>query len=633
VRDGGQLAKPRVDTAAPEVDHGTVGLDRTSSPRPAAEPAVGARSLVQSRNRLGVAASLAVSLAGAALAPAASAGYVSALEEHDPFEPPRISVVYADSSHYYPDLEGERNTVEIFAENGKLVVRDVVAGVQGADCEQNGPSEQLCPVPDRLDVRLGHGNDTLAVANVGYGPVFALGGEGDDSLSMGGTRSYIIGGPGADTITGGPGRQLVSYDDKTAPVEVDLTRTGAQGTTGENDELDGIEDVLGGYGNDRLTGDGGDNDLAGGFGEDQVLGGEGDDELSSSVSGDGADDLEGGGGEDTLDYSARNTPVAVDLRQPAGQGAAGEDDSIAGIENVRGTQVADVLIGDAGPNTLDGGTGGDSLQGGGGNDRLLPGYSPHNPSWGGGHISDDDGPDESDGGTGVDAVDYGGRVYGVTIDLSTVPGQGQSGEGDRILAVEHAFGGAGSDRLRGDEGQNILDGREGDDTIESRDRTADSVRCGGGPDTAYVDTLDEFSECEVVDRRGPPEPVQPQFEIPTGPSLVFSTSNRRVRATRRGVVAFVVGPFEEDIAGSMTLRPRRPFVARRKLRVLRLGTKEFVGVPESRTVVRMRLSRRSLTRLKRVRKMRAVAKVTLRNGAGNVTSGSYPVTLIAPRRR
>ena len=47
-------------------------------------------------------------------------------------------------------------------------------------------------------------------------------------------------------MTGGPGRQLVSYDEKTAPVEVDLTRATGQGTSGEGDEIRGVEDVLGG---------------------------------------------------------------------------------------------------------------------------------------------------------------------------------------------------------------------------------------------------------------------------------------------------------------------------------------------------------------------------------------------------
>src|SRR4051794_27025771 len=172
---------------------------------------------------------------------------------------------------------------------------------------------------------------------------------------------------------------------------------------------------------------------------------------------------------------------------------------------------------------------------------------------------------------------------------------------------------------------------------ERRDRAADSVRCGGGSDTAGVDTLDDVSECELVDRRDPAVPVQPGGPLEPGdaiaPMLVFSASNERVRVTRRGLVTFVVGPFEEDVAGLITLRARRAFLARRHRRVMRLGAKRFAGASGRTASVRMRLSRRSLARLKHVRKMRTLAKLSLRDPAGNVASQSYRVTLIAPRRR
>jgi RTX calcium-binding nonapeptide repeat (4 copies) len=575
-------------------------------------------------------------LSCAAPLPSASAGFVSAIEDSSsPFEPPTTEVTYLDPSDPLPDMDGEQNTAEIFVANGKLVVRDTSAGVQGADCEQNGPNEQLCPIPDRLDVRLGKLDDSLVVAGIGHATVLAFGGEGDDELILDPIGSRIDGGPGADTMTGGPGRQLVSYDEKTAPVEVDLTRATGQGTSGEGDEIRGIEDVFGGKDDDRIIGDGGANRLGGGFGEDEVSGGDGDDTLLNSVSSDGADDLDGGAGNDTLDYSGRDAPVTVDLRQAAGQGAAGENDSIAGFEAARGGPFGDVLIGDSGPNTLDGGTGADLLQGGPGNDLLVPGYQPPFPPAGGGHMSDADGPDESDGGPGVDTVDYDGRSFPVTIDLSSVSSQGEAGEGDRILAVEQALGGRGADALRGDDGVNLLDGRAGADTIESRDRVADSVLCGGDTDTAHVDTLDETTECEMVDRRDPPGPASgsaPQTTDSTAPALLFAASNRRVRANRRGVVAFLLGPFDEDVDGALTLRARKPFVAAKKRRVVRLATQRFTGRSGLTTKVRLRLGPRALRRLKRVRAMRTIATVSLRDAAGNLTSGTYPVRLAAPRR-
>lgn len=547
-----------------------------------------------------------------------------------------MNVTYWDPSDPIPEMDGEQNTVEIFVAGGKLVVRDTSAGVQGFDCEENGPNEQLCPIPDRLDVRLGKLDDSLTVAAIGHAAVLAFGGEGDDELTLDPLDGYIVGGPGADTMTGGPGRQLVSYDEKTAPVEVDLTRATGQGTSGEDDEIRGIEDVFGGKDDDRIVGDGGANRLGGGFGEDEVSGGDGDDTLVNSVGSDGADDLDGGAGQDTLDYSARrDAGVTVDLRQASGQGAAGENDSVAAFEGARGSPFADTLIGDAGPNTLDGGIGGDLLQGGLGDDLLLPGWVPPNPSWGGGHISDADGADESDGGPGVDTVDYGGRMYPVTIDLSTVSGQGEGEEGDRILAVEQALGGGGDDTLRGNDGVNLLGGRAGADTIESRDRAADSVLCGDGPDTAQVDTLDQTTDCETIDRRDPPAPAggsAPLATDSTAPALLFAASNRRIRVSRRGVVRFLLGPFDEDVNGALTLRARERSFAARTRRAVRLATTQFTGTSGQTTKARLRLRPRALKRLRRVRAVRAAAKVSLRDAAGNVTARTYPVRLLAPRR-
>jgi Ca2+-binding RTX toxin-like protein len=609
-----------LDAPAGTVEHEEVGLDATSSGRSAA------RAL-----SLGVL--IVATLACAAPVPGASAGFVSAIEDSPPFEPPTMTVTYSDPSDSLPEMDGEQNTVEISVAAGKLVVRDASAGVQGSDCEQNGPNEQLCPVPDRLEVRLGKLDDSLTVSDAGYGPAMAFGGQGDDVLTLDPVGSYIVGGPGADTMTGGPGRQLVSYDEKTAPVDVDLRRATGQGTSGEEDEIRGIEDVLGGKDDDLIVGDGGANELGGGYGEDRVSGGDGDDRLVNGVS-DGADDLDGGAGTDTLDYSGRVAPVTVDLRTAAGQGAAGENDSAAGFEDARGGWAADVLIGDSGPNTLDGGIGGDLLQGGAGNDLLLPGYSPPNPSFGGPHLSDADGADESDGGPGTDTVDYGGRLNPVTIDLSSVSGQGQSGEGDRILAVEQALGGWGDDTLRGDAGVNLLDGRAGADTIESRDGVADSVLCGAGPDSAQVDTLDQATDCELVDRRDPPGPGggSAQARDSTAPALLFAASNRRIRASPRGVVTFLLGPFDEDVDGALALRARKPLLAAKKRRPVRLGTARFTGTAGQTAKARVRLRARARKRLTRVHAIRAIARVSLRDAAGNVTARTYRVRLLAPRR-
>ncbi len=77
---------------------------------------------------------------------------------------------------------------------------------------------------------------------------------------------------------------------------VDVSVIGAP-STGPVDIVRGAEGVVGGSGDDDITGDHRDNILVGGGGDDNLHGGEGRDVL---VGGDGLDDLEGGAGQDLL---------------------------------------------------------------------------------------------------------------------------------------------------------------------------------------------------------------------------------------------------------------------------------------------------------------------------------------------
>jgi hypothetical protein len=75
------------------------------------------------------------------------------------------------------------------------------------------------------------------------------------------------------------------------------------------------------------------------------------------------------------------------------------------------------------------------------------------------------------------------------------------GRGNDIL-----IGGRGRDVLRGGRGRdgfNMRDGVElpapGGDRIEARDGVADEINCGGGEDTAIVDTVEDgVYNCETV---------------------------------------------------------------------------------------------------------------------------------------
>ncbi|MCP3694029.1 MAG: hypothetical protein GY917_17625, partial [Planctomycetaceae bacterium] len=99
--------------------------------------------------------------------------------------------------------------------------------------------------------------------------------------------------------------------------------------------------------------------------------------------------IRGGGGGDWLDYSRRHTSVHVDLRSRQATSVG----RVEGIENVKGGQADDVLIGDSQDNMMFGLGGNDFMAGMDGRDRLYGG-------------SDDDilkgtnGRDILDGGTG-----------------------------------------------------------------------------------------------------------------------------------------------------------------------------------------------------------------------------------------
>jgi len=118
--------------------------------------------------------------------------------------------------------------------------------------------------------------------------------------------------------------------------------------------------LMGGDGNDRLTGGSADDELVGEFGADVMVGGAGDDTASYS------------------DTAARTAGVHASLNGATGDDGGAEDgpvgarDTIAAdVENLEGTIRDDVLIGNTGPNVINGEGGHDTVQGLGGNDQLT----------------------------------------------------------------------------------------------------------------------------------------------------------------------------------------------------------------------------------------------------------------------
>jgi Ca2+-binding RTX toxin-like protein len=182
---------------------------------------------------------------------------------------------------------------------------DTVLGLGGDDVLGGSRPHEGTEVIDG-----GPGNDRIGAGGC-FGPrtgceaLYAgtlqlLGGEGDDTLSRGGTGGVTVdGGPGSDTANYG----LSSHDGSDyVGVAVDLAAGTAQARSGcydpcGIDSLAGIENASGGWGPDVLLGDAGANVLRGARHNDRIRGRDGDDDLYGNR---GNDFLAGGGGYDSL---------------------------------------------------------------------------------------------------------------------------------------------------------------------------------------------------------------------------------------------------------------------------------------------------------------------------------------------
>jgi serralysin len=131
-----------------------------------------------------------------------------------------------------------------------------------------------------------------------------------------------------------------------------------------------IEDVKGGSGNDKITGNQVANVLYGNGGNDILNGDAGNDTL---VGGAGADRLNGGTGTDTASYAGATKGVAANLATSTANTNDAKGDIYSSIENLTGSSYADKLDGNAGVNALTGGAGNDLLSGAAGNDLLTGG--------------------------------------------------------------------------------------------------------------------------------------------------------------------------------------------------------------------------------------------------------------------
>ena len=249
---------------------------------------------------------------------------------------------------------------------------NTVIGGLGDDNLAGGSGGDKIDAGDGKDILAGStGNDTL------------LGGNGDDLLTGGANNDVLDGGLGADRMRGSEGSDTVTYATRTKPITADITaattETPDNGEVGEKDFIDAdVETLIGGSGNDKLTGSTfsgapigytKNNKLVGNGGNDTLLGLDGNDTLDGGL---GLDSLVGGAGTDLADYSSRSENLKLDLDGIADDGAVGENDMIvADIENLTGGKGNDWIVGSGSNNVLRGGSGNDTLEGSSGNDTLY----------------------------------------------------------------------------------------------------------------------------------------------------------------------------------------------------------------------------------------------------------------------
>jgi Ca2+-binding RTX toxin-like protein len=326
--------------------------------------------------------------------------------------------------------------------------------------------------PEQIDIRLYEGQITVT------GSVAAGGGQ----CTVDGVEATCPAGSGGVVASMGGGDDRVhSYLSDAATPQYGRYDLGAGNDFAEGY---GSESVLGGPGNDELSGltgddvlDGGDgNDkLSGADGADVLRGGSGDDQFTTDpMENRSPDVVDGGPGRDAITDWMRGDPateqlVTVTLDGVADDGFPGEGDNVTNMEVVEsygslrfvGTDGDDIasasevgnraeLTGRGGNDQLKGTDRDDAIDGGAGNDVITAGY----------------GNDTITGGPGQDKIvgDRDGRCNEMHCDLS--PGSAS-------------------------------------DTIDAVDGEVDNISCGPGQDSVKADAADVVAaDCETVVRSG-----------------------------------------------------------------------------------------------------------------------------------
>ena len=262
------------------------------------------------------------------------------------------------------------------------------------------------------------------------------GGANDDRFVLGG-------GSISGVVDGASGTNTLDYSANTLGVTVDLGSVMATDTGG----IANIQNVVGGVGDDIITGDDAANILIGGLGNDLLKGGKGNDALTGNEgndileAGQGADSVDGGLGVDTLQT---NNGLANTWQVKARNAGLLNTHNFVDIENLIGDTAEDEFIFDDGMDIT----------------GAL------------------------DGGLGSNTLNYAAYLAGIIVDLKSGQAQGTAG----VSNIQHVTSGAGHDTLIGDDQANRLSGGAGDDTLIGN-AGADTFIGSEGSDTLVAENI------------------------------------------------------------------------------------------------------------------------------------------------
>lgn len=339
----------------------------------------------------------------------------------------------------------------------------------GRDCAQFKPGTGWLA---SMRIELGDGDNSFDGSSLSgeYPDVYPMvvhSGAGSDRIATGSGNDEVDPGAGPDEVhtgkgydrvlatatpdgpdlydLGGNGFDMVSYAARQVPVVADAS---GGGTAGESDRYEGVQFLVGGSADDRLSGvyalqgNGGEDLLTGTEGRDWIFGNDGNDTLRGMG---GNDEMDGGNGDDLLEGGAGDDRV-----QELGQSTVGDNLSLVETTNEQ-TSGNDVAIGGEGNDILELGLENDVGRGEGGEDWLY-------------------------GEGGRD------RLYG--------------GPGPDIVAGE-----AGSDQMWGGAGNDFLRAAQTAEQwyvygSQPLDTWGDQVDCGSGKDRSAANPWDSVRDCE-----------------------------------------------------------------------------------------------------------------------------------------